>query len=117
MSNTIFVFFFLNGLMQEFSSEEQIMPGSPDDMFLKDLNPRLTPCFPKSKSKEYDEMMGYTYGSFGSSTVSSSDICFSSPSGKLSKSSEHCRKHRLARTAQKTCKSEENKWTTAKQMN
>ncbi|MQM14204.1 hypothetical protein Taro_047135, partial [Colocasia esculenta] len=67
----------------DFSSEEQVTPGSPDDMLVEDLNPCLTPRFSKTKSKvtddlphkffhslesEYDEMMGYAYGSFGSST-------------------------------------------------
>ncbi|KAK4371555.1 hypothetical protein RND71_011030 [Anisodus tanguticus] len=37
----------------EFSSENTI-PGSPDDMFLKDLNPCLTPYSAKTKSKEFE---------------------------------------------------------------
>lgn len=37
--------------MQEFSSAEQTIPGSPDDAFLEDLNPCLTPCSSKAKSK------------------------------------------------------------------
>ena len=34
---------------QEFSSGDHTAPGSPDDMFLKDLNPCLTPYY-KTKS-------------------------------------------------------------------
>lgn len=36
---------------QEFSSTEVTAPGSPDDLFLKDLNPCLTPYSTKTKSK------------------------------------------------------------------
>ncbi|CAN4114629.1 unnamed protein product [Withania somnifera] len=36
----------------EFSSEDHTIPGSPDDMFLKDVNPCLTPYYAKTKSKE-----------------------------------------------------------------
>ncbi|CAK9156818.1 unnamed protein product [Ilex paraguariensis] len=42
----------------EFSSWDHTTPGSPDDMFLKDLNPCLTPYYAKAKSKEF-EAMGY----------------------------------------------------------
>ncbi|TMW82450.1 hypothetical protein EJD97_005911 [Solanum chilense] len=38
----------------EFSSEDHTIPGSPDDMFLKDVNPCLTPYYAKTKSKEFD---------------------------------------------------------------
>lgn len=38
--------------VQEFSSGDPMTPiGSPDDMFLKDLNPCLTPYYAKTKSK------------------------------------------------------------------
>lgn len=39
----------------EFSSEDHTIPGSPDDMFLKDVNPCLTPYYAKTKSKESDD--------------------------------------------------------------
>ncbi|XP_022720720.1 uncharacterized protein LOC111278323 [Durio zibethinus] len=42
----------------EFSSGDPISPGSPDDLFLEDLNPCLTPYYAKTKSKEFDEI-GY----------------------------------------------------------
>ncbi|CAA3025409.1 Hypothetical predicted protein [Olea europaea subsp. europaea] len=35
----------------EFSSGDYTTPGSPDDMFLKDLNPCLTPNYAKTRSK------------------------------------------------------------------
>ncbi|XP_047956254.1 uncharacterized protein LOC125201987 [Salvia hispanica] len=37
----------------EYSSGDYTTPGSPDDMFLNDLNPCLTP-YSKTKSKEFD---------------------------------------------------------------
>ncbi|XP_075523075.1 uncharacterized protein LOC142555847 isoform X3 [Primulina tabacum] len=36
---------------QEFSSGDYTTPQNLDDMFLKDLNPCLTPCYSKTKSK------------------------------------------------------------------
>ncbi|KAJ8526215.1 hypothetical protein K7X08_028692 [Anisodus acutangulus] len=39
----------------EFSSEDHTIPGSPDDMFLKDVNPCLTPYYAKTKSKEFED--------------------------------------------------------------
>ncbi|CAN4126985.1 unnamed protein product [Withania somnifera] len=39
----------------EFSSEDHTIPGSPDDMFVKDVNPCLTPYYAKTKSKEFDD--------------------------------------------------------------
>ncbi|KAL1537240.1 hypothetical protein AAHA92_29775 [Salvia divinorum] len=39
---------------QECSSGDYTTPGSPDEMFLNDLNPCLTPCYSKTKSKEFD---------------------------------------------------------------
>ncbi|XWS19286.1 hypothetical protein CRYUN_Cryun31cG0002800 [Craigia yunnanensis] len=40
----------------EFSSGDPTTPGSPDDLFLEDLNPCLTPYYAKTKSKEFDEI-------------------------------------------------------------
>lgn len=37
--------------IQEFSSSEATAPDSPDDLFLKDLNPCLTPNVGKTRSK------------------------------------------------------------------
>lgn len=45
-------------VIQELSSGERTTPGSPDDMFLNDLNPCLTP-YAKSKSKvNFNEILG-----------------------------------------------------------
>ncbi|KAJ6823715.1 uncharacterized protein M6B38_127650 [Iris pallida] len=93
--------------------------GSPDDMFLKDLNPCLTPCFSKTKSKEYDEMSGYGSPdkdvSFEESTDLSAEIFSGSLGAKLSKSSEN---HRPAgpgsKIVRKICKSDESKWSIGK---
>ncbi|XP_042029036.1 uncharacterized protein LOC121775985 isoform X1 [Salvia splendens] len=62
---------------QEYSSGDYTTPGSPDDMFLNDLNPCLTP-YSKTKSKEFD-----LYGSPADGGPSP-DTCGT----KLSKSSE-----------------------------
>ncbi|KAL2932232.1 MORC family CW-type zinc finger protein 3 [Bienertia sinuspersici] len=37
----------------DFSDDDPTTPDSPDDMLLKDVNPCLTPCYSKMKSKEY----------------------------------------------------------------
>ncbi|RXH99482.1 hypothetical protein DVH24_011807 [Malus domestica] len=76
----------------EFSSGEPASPGSPDDMFLKDLNPCLTP-FPKTKSKEFDEM-GYNspYRHDESLSENNMEFGFNSCSRKLSRSSDCCQK-------------------------
>ncbi|XP_044481030.1 uncharacterized protein LOC123207636 [Mangifera indica] len=93
----------------EFSSEAATTPGSPDDMFLKDLNPCLTPYCTKTKSKEF-EAMGYD--SLEDESISenkmqvSSEIGFNSHHRKLSKSSDYCQSSntgsRVARTARKS---------------
>ncbi|KAK6917859.1 hypothetical protein RJ641_018610 [Dillenia turbinata] len=58
----VFLFYdvhgYINNFTQELSSEDPTTPASPDDMFLKDLNPGLTPYYPKTKSKEF-EMLDY----------------------------------------------------------
>ncbi|KAJ8562612.1 hypothetical protein K7X08_031064 [Anisodus acutangulus] len=85
----------------EFSSENTI-PGSPDDMFLKDLNPCLTPYSAKTKSKEFEfnspddknllknnniqvfHETSYSYNSCASKVSKSSDCC---PCSKASNNS------------------------------
>ncbi|KAK0584260.1 hypothetical protein LWI29_010197 [Acer saccharum] len=47
----------------EFSSEDATTPGSPDELFLKDLNPCLTPFTAKTKSKEFSSEDATTPGS------------------------------------------------------
>lgn len=44
----------------DFSDDDLTTPESPDDMLLKDVNPCLTPCYSKMKSKEYG-VMGCDY--------------------------------------------------------
>ncbi|CAB4306011.1 unnamed protein product [Prunus armeniaca] len=73
----------------EFSSGDPTSPGSPDDMFLKDLNPCLTPYNAKTKSKEFDEM-GYDspYGHHESLSQNKMEFGFNFCAKKLSKSSD-----------------------------
>ncbi|XP_068317236.1 uncharacterized protein [Pyrus communis] len=101
----------------EFSSGEPASPGSPDDMFLKDLNPCLTP-FPKTKSKEFDEM-GYnsTYRHDESLSEKNMEFGFNSCSRKLSKSSDRCQKTETeSRIAQGNRRSGDAKRTYGKQI-
>ncbi|XP_058081379.1 uncharacterized protein LOC131229435 isoform X2 [Magnolia sinica] len=92
----------------EFSSGDPMTPGgSPDDMFLNDLNPCLTPCFSKMKSKECEEMMGddsqHEDSSFGSITqVYRQEKCLSSNGGKMSKSSEYSQRPSLGSSGNAT---------------
>ncbi|BBH00644.1 hypothetical protein Prudu_010684 [Prunus dulcis] len=73
----------------EFSSGDPTSPGSPDDMFLKDLNPCLTPYYAKTKSKEFDEM-GYDspYGHHESLSQNKMEFGFNFCAKKLSRSSD-----------------------------
>ncbi|KAF3451856.1 hypothetical protein FNV43_RR07952 [Rhamnella rubrinervis] len=73
----------------EFSTGDPTSPGSPDDMFLKDLNPCLTPYFAKSKSKEFQTMGNV---SPDEENVSENEMEFGVNScvRKLSKSSDCC---------------------------
>ncbi|KAL2473539.1 hypothetical protein Fot_49275 [Forsythia ovata] len=69
----------------EFSSGDYTTPGSPDDMFLKDLNPCLTPNYAKTKSKEFE-----VYNSPDEVFKSNIQNChgFNTYTRKLSKSSD-----------------------------
>ncbi|XP_062017290.1 uncharacterized protein LOC133733658 [Rosa rugosa] len=79
----------LNSL--EFSSCDPTSPGSPDDMFLKDLNPCLTPFCAKSKSKEFDEMGYYSpHGYDESLSKNNVEFGFNSCVRKLTRSSDCC---------------------------
>ncbi|KAK4439456.1 hypothetical protein Salat_0280500 [Sesamum alatum] len=82
----------------EFSSGDYTTPESPDDMFLKDLNPCLTPSYAKTKSKEFDAYNSpddaglsktitqspdqNAYNTCGTTLSKSSDCCQSSRTGK-----------------------------------
>lgn len=91
---------------QEFSSGDYTTTQSLDDMFLKDINPCLTPCYSKTKSKEF----GIT--DFPECSLSKHKVQTSHQTGfvtcatKLSKSSE-CRQtskagNGLIRTARRS---------------
>lgn len=74
---------------QEYSSGDYTTPESPDDMFLKDLNPCLTPCYSRTKSKEFDAYGSPTNaGSSRGNKQSSPDIVFDTCGSKLSRSSD-----------------------------
>ncbi|KAK6149645.1 hypothetical protein DH2020_017170 [Rehmannia glutinosa] len=90
---------------QEYSSGDYTTPESPDDMFLKDLNPCLTP-YSKTKSKEFD-----TYDS------PDDKIVFNTCATKLSKSSECCQSSKAGKGLFRTVsRSGDNKCTQGKQM-
>ncbi|CAK7323297.1 unnamed protein product [Dovyalis caffra] len=104
----------------EFSSCDGATPGSPEDMFLKDFNPCLTPYCAKKKSKEF-ETMGYESsldGSLsGSNTQMSDGLSFSSRVRKLSKSSDCYQNSNTGRTMTRaTRRSDESKGAYGKQM-
>ncbi|KAJ8759856.1 hypothetical protein K2173_009957 [Erythroxylum novogranatense] len=75
----------------EFSSSGDATPGSPDDLFLKDLNPCLTPYCAKTKSKEF-EAIGYDssvdHNLSKSNTDMTNDLSFDPRLRKVSKSSD-----------------------------
>ncbi|XP_077230148.1 structural maintenance of chromosomes protein [Tasmannia lanceolata] len=102
----------------EFSSGDPVTPGSPDDMFLKDLNPCLTPYFDRTKSKEYEQMMGYDSPHesrfFGSNTQVFEEKRSSSHGVKMSKSSEYCQRPSFGSTVRVARKSDESKCTSGK---
>nr|CAD1841592.1 unnamed protein product [Ananas comosus var. bracteatus] len=107
--------------LQDYSSSDHVSSeyGSPDEMFLKDLNPCLTPCFSKNKSKECDEASGCISPNedrlFCKNTGVGQDIFPKSRGCLKSKSSEHCQKPNSgSSSAQKVCKSDENKWSVGK---
>ncbi|XP_011095934.1 leucine-rich repeat flightless-interacting protein 2 isoform X2 [Sesamum indicum] len=91
---------------QEFSSGDYTTPESPDDMFLKDLNPCLTP-YAKTKSKEFGVYNSPDDAGLSTSITQSSDeIAFNTCGTKLSKSSDCSQSSRtgkgLVRTARRS---------------
>ncbi|PIN02282.1 hypothetical protein CDL12_25207 [Handroanthus impetiginosus] len=101
---------------QEYSSGDYTTPESPDDMFLKDLNPCLTP-YSKTKSKESD-----VYGSPDDArlskdiTQSSDEIVFNTCSTKLSKSSDCCQSSKAGKALVQAGRRSDSKSTHGKQM-
>ncbi|KAG6641901.1 uncharacterized protein LOC122277692 [Carya illinoinensis] len=100
----------------EFSSGDPTTPQSPDDMFLKDLNPCLTPYYALSKSKEC-EAMGYDSPDDDFLSETRVEIGFDPRMRKMSKSSDCCQNvdtgSAMARAARR---SDESKCTNGKQM-
>ncbi|KAI4296028.1 hypothetical protein L6164_036018 [Bauhinia variegata] len=77
----------------EFSSEDLTTPGSLDDLLLNDLNPCLTPCNAKSRSREFEGTSSESLRD-GSLAEDDAQVCheidFSAYDRKLSKSSDCC---------------------------
>ncbi|KAF3619107.1 putative microtubule-associated protein 70-5-like [Capsicum annuum] len=73
----------------EFSSTDHTIPGSPDDMFLKDVNPCLTPYYAKTKSKEFDDFNSPDAKDLVKNNIQIyHEASYNSCSRKLSKSSD-----------------------------
>ncbi|KAI4298799.1 hypothetical protein L6164_032316 [Bauhinia variegata] len=97
----------------EFSSEDLTTPGSLDELLLKDLNPCLTPCNTKSRSREFE---GKGFESLCDESLFEDDaqVCqetdFSGHDRKLSKSSDCCQNsNRRGRATKASQRSDENK--------
>uniref|UniRef100_A0A2N9IJ28 Uncharacterized protein n=1 Tax=Fagus sylvatica TaxID=28930 RepID=A0A2N9IJ28_FAGSY len=102
-------------LAEDFSSGDPTTPGSPDDMFLKDLNPCLTP-YAKTKSKEF-EAMGYYSPEDEFLFENNMEIGFNSQVRKMSKSSDCCQNVNTGSTITRGVRrSDETKCTYGKQM-
>ncbi|KAK7844479.1 hypothetical protein CFP56_010784 [Quercus suber] len=100
----------------DFSSGDPTTPGSPDDMFLKDVNPCLTPYCAKSKSKEF-EATGYDSPEDEFLFENNMEIGFNSRVRKMSKSSDCCQNANTGSTmARAARRSDETKCTYGKQM-
>ncbi|XP_071725149.1 uncharacterized protein [Rutidosis leptorrhynchoides] len=106
----------------EFSSSDFTMPGSPDDVFLEDLNPCLTPYCVKEKSKEFEEI-GYDSPTPCNENLMENksgmydELKFSSFSSKLSKSSDCCENNNIgSRMVRQARRSDGSKGTRGKQM-
>ncbi|KAL9455570.1 hypothetical protein AB3S75_004899 [Citrus x aurantiifolia] len=109
----------------EFSSEDVTTPGSPDDLFLKDLNPCLTPFSVKKKTTKEFEASSYDSPELDdesfcmNSVETGSEFGFSSHSHsrKLYKSSDcYQNSNTGSRIARPIRKSDESKRTYGKQM-
>ncbi|XP_071921547.1 uncharacterized protein [Coffea arabica] len=83
----------------EFSSGDHTAPGSPDDMFLKDLNPCLTPYY-KTKSMEFEKLdFPDDEGLFRKNLKIGHESGFNSCTQKLSKSSDCCQCSKTSSTS------------------
>ncbi|XP_059437334.1 uncharacterized protein LOC132170386 [Corylus avellana] len=100
----------------EFSPGDPTTPGSPDDMFLKDLNPCLTPCCAKTRSKEF-EATGYDSPDDEIPFENSMGMGFDSRIRKMSRSSDCFQNANTGSTmARAARRSDETKCTYGKQM-
>ncbi|KAJ9690029.1 hypothetical protein PVL29_012606 [Vitis rotundifolia] len=97
----------------DFSSEDPATPGSPDDMFLKDLNPCLTPYYAKTKSKEFE----VDYDSPPHERLYENNLQFDSRVRKMSRSSEYSQNSNVASIAIRAARrSDQSKHTYGKPM-
>ncbi|KAL5209918.1 hypothetical protein ABZP36_005541 [Zizania latifolia] len=80
--------------------------GSPDEMFVKDLNPCLTPCISKSKSEVYEQSTSSHRS--GRKTGPDSLTC-SSRSRPMSKSSDHHKPTSGANSKRRVYRSDQDK--------
>ncbi|XP_009795890.1 uncharacterized protein LOC107776998 [Nicotiana tabacum] len=102
----------------EFSSEPTI-PGSPDDMLLKDLNPCLTPYSTKTKSEEFEFNSPDDKNLFKNNIQVYHETSYScnSCTSKVSKSSECCQRSKAAKSSVRAARrSDESKYTYIKQI-
>ncbi|WOL00973.1 hypothetical protein Cni_G09686 [Canna indica] len=107
-----------NSLEYSYGDHMTSQYGSPDEMFLKDFNPCLTPCFSKTKLQDNNQ---FVYDSqknerlFQYDTELSPNTFGGSTGRTLSKSSEHRGRLNLgSSSAQKVYKSDENKHSIGK---
>ncbi|XP_020591792.1 uncharacterized protein LOC110032485 [Phalaenopsis equestris] len=91
--------------------------NSCDPLRIDDINPCLTPCFSKVKSKGYREV-GYNSPGRNRHFEDNSDleVLTDSYGGMLSRSSEHYQKQSMGiNSSRKICMSDESKWRFGKQ--
>ncbi|KAI4303556.1 hypothetical protein MLD38_039167 [Melastoma candidum] len=105
----------------EFSSSEATAPGSPGDLFIKDVNPCLTPDYVKIKSKAYEERCWASSGTGSSGSYKSTSthchICRDTGGKKLSRSSNCCQKsNAIIKTTRSAGNSAENQYSYRKPM-
>ncbi|XP_050219343.1 uncharacterized protein LOC126669541 [Mercurialis annua] len=98
----------------DFSSCDAASPGSPDDMFLKDFNPCLTPYYAnKTKSQEF-EAIGYD-SPLEKRSSNDNMQKLSSRTRKISRSSDCYQSKNNADSGKKALRSDKNKSTYGKQ--
>ncbi|XP_075505563.1 uncharacterized protein LOC142542682 [Primulina tabacum] len=102
---------------QEFSSGDYTTPQSLDGMFLEDINPCLTPCYSKTKSKELDITDSPERSLSKQKVQTSHQTGFVTCATKLYKSSECCQSSKTGNGSIRTARrSDESKGIYGKQM-